>query len=83
MYEAYYNADPSSRTPPIPTVNLHLSHSRQRESELCNGAGATESEQNAAKTALLDAIFDLEKAIAPESPVRYMLVCCPTTTFSE
>ena len=75
MYEAYYNANPSSRTPPIPTVNLHLKHPPQRESELCLGAEVTDSERDAAKTALLDAIFDLEKAIAPEHSVRHMLAC--------
>ena len=75
MYEAYYAANPSSRTPPIPTVNLHLSHPPQRESELCNGAGATHSERDAAKKAVLDAVFKLEQALAPEHPVRYLLAC--------
>ena len=70
MYEAYYAAGPSSRTPPIPTLKLHLSHPPQRESELCNGAEATDSERDAAKTSLLDAVHDLEKALAPEHPVR-------------
>ena len=73
MYDSYYAADPSTRTPAIPTVNLHLSHAPQRESELCNGAEATDSERHAAKTALLNAVFELEKALAPEHPVRYMV----------
>ena len=81
MYEAYYATNPSSRTPPIPTVNLHLSHSLQRESELCNGAAATDSERDAAKTALLDAVFDLEKALAPEHPARYLLALCKHSCF--
>ena len=75
MYEAYYAADPSNRTPPIPTVNLRLSHPQQRESELCNGAEATDSERDAAKTALLNAVFGLEKALAIEHPVRYLFAC--------
>lgn len=75
MYELYYAADPSTHTPPIPTVNLRLTHPQERESELCNGAESTDNERDAAKTALLDAVFDLEKALAPEHPVRYLGGC--------
>lgn len=74
MYESYYAADPSSHTPPIPTVNLHLSHAPQRKSKLCSQATETTSgEREAAKTALLDAVFALEKALAPEHPIRQMV----------
>lgn len=73
MYESYYAAHPSTRTPPIPTANLHLSHPPQREAELCYWANTTEQERDAAKTALLDAVFELEKALVPEHPVRQMV----------
>lgn len=73
MYEAYFAADPSNRTPPIPTNNLVLSHSPERQPELCNLAEITVVEREAAKTALLDAILDLEHTIAPEHPVRDMV----------
>ena len=73
MYESYYAAHPSTRTPPIPTANVHLSHPPQREAELCYWADTTEQERDAAKTALLDAVFELEKALTPEHPVRQMV----------
>lgn len=74
MYESYYAADPSTHTPPIPTVNLRLSHEPQRKKELCSQATETTSgERGAAKAALLDAVFALEKALAPEHPIRQMV----------
>ena len=73
MYESYYAADPSTHTPPIPTANFHLSHEQQREAQLCYWADTTEDERDAAKTALLNAVFELERALTPEHPVRQMV----------
>ena len=73
MYESHFAADLGVNTPPIPTTNLLLSHSQERECELCHLAETTESEREHAKSALLAAIFALEQAVAPDHPVRGMV----------
>ena len=73
MYESYFAADPSTHTPPIPTTRLLLSHPKERESELCYLAETTSSEREAAKTALIDAILNLEHGLAADHPVRGMV----------
>lgn len=80
MYESFYAADPGTHTPAIPTVSLHVSHLSQRDSELCRHATETTSgERDAAKTAVLDAVFALEEALAPEHPIRHMVDAAGST----
>lgn len=73
MYESHYEADPAHRTPPIPTMQLKLHHSAERERELCYRAESTADERAAVKQKLLQAVLELEHALLPEHPVRNMV----------
>lgn len=73
MYESHYEADPAHRTPPIPTMQVKLRHSAERERELCYLAESTADERAAVKQKLLQAVLELEHALLPEHPVRNMV----------
>ena len=73
MYQSHFDADPLNRTPPIPTAQVQLQHTRERERELCYLAPTTPAEREDAKTKLLHAVLDLEHALPAEHPVRNMV----------
>ena len=73
MYESYYQADPAYRTPPIPTTQLKMQQSAERERELCYWAATTATEQQAVKQHLLHAVLELENLVLPDHPVRSMV----------
>lgn len=73
MYQSHFEADPTHRTPPIPTAHLRLHHAHERVQELCYLAETTAPEREAVKTKLLHAVFELEHAVPAEHPVRSMV----------
>lgn len=73
MYQSHSEADPLNRTPPIPTAQVQLQHTRERERELCYLAQTTPAEREDAKIKLLQAVLDIEHALPAEHPVRNMV----------
>ena len=70
MYESHFRAHPTASTPPIPTAQLSVSHSPDREHQLCYLEESTASERDTVKAELLQAVLELEKSLSCEHPVR-------------
>ncbi len=73
MYEFHYQADPSNRTPPIPTTQLKMHNSPERDRQLCYLAEPTARERKEVKQKLLHAVLGLEHAVPLGHPVRSMV----------